>query len=44
MGVVALIPIANAWDPTRPFDDAYIGFAYALHSATGHGLPRRHCA
>ena len=38
MAVVTLIPIANAWDPTLPFDDAYISFAYALHLATGQGL------
>jgi hypothetical protein len=38
MGVVALVPIANAWAPSLPFDDSYIAFAYALHFATGHGL------
>jgi hypothetical protein len=36
--MIAIIPIANAWDPSLPFEDAYISFAYALHLATGHGL------
>ena len=38
MGVVALIPMANAWTPSLPFDDAYISYTYALRLATGHGL------
>ncbi|MGH9206665.1 MAG: hypothetical protein ACRD1G_08930, partial [Acidimicrobiales bacterium] len=38
MGMVALVPMANAWNPSLPFDDAYISYAYALRLATGHGL------
>ena len=38
VAVLALIPMANVWNPSFPFDDAYISFAYALHLATGHGL------
>ena len=37
-GACALVPIANAWTPGFPFDDAYISFCYALQLATGHGL------
>jgi len=38
MGVVAIIPMANAWNASFPFDDAYISYTYALRLATDHGL------
>jgi hypothetical protein len=38
VSVVALIPMANLTNPSFPFDDAYISFAYAARLAAGHGL------
>ncbi len=38
VGVVAIVPMANLNNPSFPFDDGYISFAYAARLATGHGL------
>jgi hypothetical protein len=38
VGAISLVSVANDANPTLPFDDAYIAFAYASRLAGGHGL------
>jgi hypothetical protein len=38
LGTIALVPMANASDPSLPLEDSYIAYSYALRLATFHGF------